>query len=640
MSAEILADKLTLSGSKVECVENIGGEPVIDIEVTTNRPDCLSIMGLAHEVSAITGKKVSIPPVYKTSEKPLKDKVSRVKIFVQDKKACSRYTARILENVSIKPSPIEVQKFMSYMGARAVSNAVDATNYVLFECGQPLHAFDLDKIKGSEIIVRFANKGEKFLGIDGLEYTLDDKTLVIADAERVIAIAGVMGGKLTEVTHETKNILLESACFDLALVRQAAKKYKLSTESSYRFERGVNPELVSKASKRAAELILEWAGGVDTFGLLDKNFSSHKKEPDVTLRLDRMEMLLGMKISASRTTQILKSLSLTVKASGKDKLKVSRTPARRDLAQEADLIEEVLRIEGFDKIPVKLPQSRHGLDDLRNCKALRTRELKKWMAALGFQEIMSYSLLSEKALQNTNISLESCHKVANAVSAEQAYFRPSLLPGMLQAILFNASRKAHSLKLFEIGNVYENGQEKTVLSFALYGMWEENWRRKSEASLYEAKGVLENILNYLGSANANFSIESVHPGILKKWDIAHPVYFVTVTLDDILKAKKITSRVVPVPKYPTVKRDIAAILESSYSVQDLSEAMKQAASPYLTSVTLFDEFVGKNIPQGKRSLAFSLQYQKQDGTFTDPEIQKLQDQVGLILKEKFKAEFR
>ncbi len=639
IKADDLADKLTLSGSKVECVENIGGEPVIDIEVTTNRPDCLSILGLAYEVSAITGKKVIAPAAYRGAGKISKNKTDKIAISIQDKKACPRYTARIIENISVKSSPIEVQKFMSYMGARAVSNIVDATNYVLFECGQPLHAFDLDKIKGTQIIIRLSKNGEKFQGIDGIEYTLDDKTLVIADAERTIAIAGVMGGKLTEVTHDTKNILLESAYFDLALVRQAAKKYKITTESSYRFERGVNPAFVSLASQRAADLIIEWGGGSDT-GLIDKNHMPSEKKLDITLRLDRMESLLGVKISGSRASQILKSLSLTVKPVGKDKLKVSRTSSRRDLAQEADLIEEVLRIDGFDKIPVKLPQSRHGLVDLRNRKALRTRELKKWMAALGFQEIMSYSLLSEKVLQNTSISADSCHKVANAVSAEQAFFRPSLMPGLLQSILFNASRKATGLRLFEIGNVYEKDQERTVLSFALYGMWEENWRRKNEASLYEAKGVLENVLEYIGESSAAAKIESVPQQVLKKWDISHPVYFCELTLDTILKDKPKTTRIKPVPKYPSVKRDIAVVLESSHTVQDLTDAMQQAAAPHLRSVTLFDEFMGKGIPQGKRSLAFSLNYQKDDGTFTDPEIQKLQDQVGEVLKSRFHAEFR
>jgi phenylalanyl-tRNA synthetase beta chain len=640
MTAEHLADKLTLSGSKVESLENIGGEPVIDIEVTTNRPDCLSILGLAYEVSAITGKKVIVPAAYRGAGKTLKNKTAKISISIQDKKACSRYTARIIENVSVKASPIEVQKFMSYMGTRAVSNVVDATNYVLFECGQPLHAFDLDKIRGGQIIVRFSKNGEKFQGIDGIEYALDDKTLVIADQERPIAIAGVMGGKLTEVTHDTKNILLESAYFDLALVRQAAKKYKITTESSYRFERGVDPTFLSRASQRAADLMIEWGGGTDVSGLIDKNFMATEKRSDITLRLDRMEALLGVKIPASRASQILKSLSLTVKPVGKDKLKVSRTSSRRDLAQEADLIEEVLRIDGFDKIPVKLPQSRHGLVDLRNRKALRTRELKKWMAALGFQEIMSYSLLSEKVLQNTSIAPENCHKVANAVSAEQAFFRPSLMPGLLQAILFNASRKATGLRLFEIGNVYEKNQERTVLSFVLYGMWEENWRRKSEASLYEAKGVAENVLEYLGETAPDIKIESISSQILKKWDIGHPVYYCELTLDTILKDKAKVTKIRPVPKYPSVKRDIAVVLESSHTVRDLMDAMQQAAAPHLRSVTLFDEFMGKGIPQGKRSLAFSLNYQKDDGTFTDPEIQKLQDQVGEVLKGRFHAEFR
>ncbi|HXV18603.1 MAG TPA: phenylalanine--tRNA ligase subunit beta, partial [Candidatus Omnitrophota bacterium] len=339
MATDKLAEALTMSGSKVEGVDNKLGEPIIEIEVTTNRPDCLSLLGLANEVAALSGKIVKTPQAYKDLA-PAKKNARTVDITIEDKRGCPRYTARVIEGVRVAPAPEKIRKVLELMGTRPISNVVDATNFVLFECGQPLHAFDIDKLRGGRIVVRRSKKGEKFLGIDGVEYTLDDETLVIADASGPVAIAGVMGGKLTEVTDETKNILLESAFFDPAAVRRAGKKYKLTTESSYRFERRVNPDNVPYASQRAAELIMEWAGGRDTSALIDKDHQEKGAAGKVALRLDRMEKILGMKVPQTRVSQIFRSLSLETHPAG-HKVVLDRTGFRDDLKIEEDLIEEV-----------------------------------------------------------------------------------------------------------------------------------------------------------------------------------------------------------------------------------------------------------------------------------------------------------
>lgn len=663
---ERLAEKLTMSGTKVERVEKNGGDSVLDLEITTNRPDCLGLLGLAREVSALTGRKVKFPkvPAGKPSGRS-KDKRSFV-VELDDRKGCPRYTARLLEGVTVKPSPENTARCLRLMGSRPVSNAVDATNFVLFETGQPLHAFDFDKIKGGVVIVRRSRKGEKFLALDGNEYTLDEKTLVIADAERVIAIAGVIGGKLTEVDSGTKNILLESAYFDPTLVRHASKKYKISTDSSYRFERGVTPEGVLLASRRCTDLILSWAGGKAT-GFAAKGPLSKTGTKRVVLRSARVESLLGVRVGPKKIAGILSALGFGARASGADKVLVTVPSFRRDVTQEADLIEEIVRIEGFDRMPVALPVTRHTQRSPRDEKAVGVLELKEYLAAIGFNEIVTYSLLSRKAIEDSCLFPETdpgggklIRKIANAVSAEQEYFRPSLLPGMANAVAYNLHRKAGSIKFFEVGNVAQGDAERTMLFLAISGDFEENWRRKSEASFFDLKGVVENLLGHCGveelrfeeqpsgavSVSADGRVLGVLSGfsslVLKHWDIPREVFYAELVLDGLFApaGRKKRVQVRPVPKFPSVKRDIAFVVDEKIPVMELEVLMKRIAAPYLNEVFLFDQYIGATIAPGKRSLAFSLAYQKEDGTFTDEEIQDIHRRLGKALQDQYQAEIR
>ncbi len=661
VTPEKMAELFTMSGTAVGRVEKKDGEAVLDIEVTTNRPDCLSVLGLAAEAAALTDAKVKRPTVYHSKESAKKSHLA-FQIRLEDKNGCPFYTARLLRGASIQASPAEVQKFLSLAGARPINNAVDATNFVLLESGQPLHAFDLDKIKGAVVVIRAARKGEKFLGLDGVEYTLDAGTLVIADSEKPIAIAGVIGGKLTEVTPQTKNILLESAYFDPVRVRQASKRYKISTESSYRFERGVDPETVATASRRTAELMKDWTGAKDESGLVMAGRFETAKKSDIVLRESRVEKLLGYSIPQKRMLQILKQLGFSVHAAGKGRLRVECLHSRRDVTQEADLIEEILRIEGFENIGSTLPTTRYAENGVDAESAERLQALQRFVASLGFDEIVSYSLFSEKSVKDTGLDPLGCHRIVNALSAEQQFFRPSLLPGMLQSIAFNAHRKASALKFFEIGNRYAGAKEEMVLSIAIYGEFENHWRRKTESSFHDLKGVLENVFDFLGvkeiqwkSARAPWSdatadmilagkslgqCGSVLGSVLSRWDIPKTVFYAELSLDAPLKKGKQTFRVRTVPKYPSVRRDVAFIIDENIAMQDLADLMKQSGSPFLQEVTLFDEYKGKNIVSGKRSLAFSLAYQKDTGTFTDQEIEGLQKRVGDSLKNRYSVEFR
>ncbi|MBI3252420.1 MAG: phenylalanine--tRNA ligase subunit beta [Candidatus Omnitrophica bacterium] len=647
VSPEKLAELLTMSGTAVERIERKGRDAVLEIEVTTNRPDCLSILGLAREVSALTGKKTEISRQKSEVRKKSKNHFHfSIKIDIQDKKGCPLYTARVIGNVSIKPSPASIRKNLGLMDSRPVNNAVDATNFVLFETGQPLHAFDLDKIKGNTIVVRRSEKGEKFLAIDGAEVTLGAGTLVIADLERVIAIAGVMGGKWTEVTAETKNILLESAYFDPVLVRQSSRAYKIFTESSHRFERGVDIESVAVASARAGKLIESLAGGTER-EFAQKNFSPKVRSSQIRLRAKRVEKVLGHSVPTARAKAILGRLGFSVKTSGADVL-VSSKNSRRDVTEEADLIEEILRIEGFEKVRPTTPPTRHTEKNIEDQKARRIFELKKYLAACGFYEIVTTSLLPARSITQAGLSLASASKIKNPASAEQEILRSSLLAGMLQTIAFNVHRKAASLKLFELGNCYGGEKEATRLAIALHGNWAENWRRKSKVSFYDLKGVVGNVWDHLGIESAHWPaliegrLVKIESKVTNAFDIQGDVYYFETPLDDILADASIKKkpRVETPRKFPSVRRDLAFVVDEKVSVGSLGKLMREAGHPALREATLFDEYTGKNIPSGRRSLAFSLAYQKETGTFTESEIADLQRRVGEALKSHFGVEFR
>lgn len=655
VSPEKIAELLTMSGTAVERVEKHGSDSVIEVEITTNRPDCLSLVGIARELGAITGKKVTDPLA-----KLPKTATAKVDVRVEDKKGCPMYTAALLRDVAVRGTPENERRWLELSGVRSISSVVDATNFALLETGQPLHAFDYDKLAGGRIEVRRAKKGEKFLGLDGVEYTLDPETLVIADAEKPVALAGIIGGKLTEVTASTKNVLLESALFDARLVRKTSKKYKISTESSYRFERGVNPETVSAASRRAAALILAWGGRGTATTPFEKKFFTKTPSPRIRANVSKLNSLLGLQVTPARVKSIFKSLGFVVAGSG-TVLTVTPGPGRRDVRLEADLAEEVLRVEGFDKVPVAIPPTQHG-QDVRDRNAARTIELKKFLAAAGLNEVVTYSLLSEKALLDSGFHPASASRIANAVSAEQQFLRPSLLPGMLGAAIFNVHRKAVSLKLFEIGRCYRNGSEEAVLGILFYGNAEDHWRRRGEMSIYELKGAAERVLaelrvhafEWVEEPNALFdqavslvirgqkigSLGKVSTAAQTKWDLPRELFFAEFSLEALLlHASATVGRLTPVPKFPSVRRDVALVVDEKTPVAELVRVMREAACPHLRDVALFDEYKGKNIASGKRSLAFSLAYQKDTGTFTDDEIQVLQAKVGEALR-RAGAEFR
>ena len=468
LPADELARVLTMAGLAVESVERIALDHILELEVTANRPDWLSYIGVAREIAALTGKKLKIP-VAAESRKP-KAKIG-IRIKVEDKKLCPRYTASIIRNVKVGESPAWLKARIEAMGLRPVNNIVDITNFCLFETGEPMHAFDLDKIMGGEVIIRRARSQEKITTIDNVNRLLDNSILVIADTMKPIAIAGLMGGLNTEVTFATKNILLEAAYFDPISIRRASRSLGVSTESSYRFERKVDIENIVRFSDRACGLICEMTGGISG-GLVD---IGDKKMPRgvVDLKYSRLNKLLGVEIAPARAKKILNSLDLKTKSSSKDGIKLEPPSFRYDLNDEIDLVEEVSRVYGYDNIPATIPNIVEQPKRLPPDMVI-AKKISSALTGLGCDEAITYSLISKRDLEMACVAADNVVEIKNPLTSEQEVMRPTLLIGMLKSVLWNINRKTKDLKLFELGNIYlkEPGDkfvEKRLLSIGVAG---------------------------------------------------------------------------------------------------------------------------------------------------------------------------
>jgi phenylalanyl-tRNA synthetase beta chain len=664
LKGEKLAELFTMTGTMIEGVEHVEGSDVLHAEITTNRPDCLSVLGLASELAALTQKKVRKPRIpripYKVSSRLALD------VKVQDARACSAYTYRVLDGVRIAPAPAVIAKPLEWMGNKGVNNVVDITNYVMFESGQPLHAFDYDKIEGNQIVVRRARRGEKMTGINGVEYALDERILVIADAKKPIAIAGVMGGKATEITPSTQRVVLESARFDPVLVRRAARFLKIATDSSYRFERAIEPGWVAWASDRAASLMVQHAKAFaaspfQAFGVLKP-----KVHPSVKVFKKTLDRVMGRDYSMLEAARILGSLGLKVRKVSPRYVKVAYAPHRTDIRQECDLVEEIVRVDGFDKIPTTLPATRYTSAERRESPYHEVRALKSHLVSQGLWETVTFSMVSQEDLNRLRYPKnEAVLKISNPLSQEQEVLRPTAIVGLLGAIRHNLNRKEKDLAFFEVSHRFYQAREEDVLTIAVTGDAARGWSGRQAADFFFLKGIVENLFKAADRRMPEWKTASVWPDmltgtltldaptefqmgfagavsedVLKAWDIAQPVYVAEIILEDLLKLPRVSRRFTELPKFPSVRRDIAVLIARSVPVAEIQKTVQTAAGERLTRVELFDLYEGKNIPKDKRSLAFSLQYQKPDGTFTDDEIAGLQAAVVESLKNTYGAELR
>ncbi len=666
-------ESLTMIGLEVTSSQTIEKDCIVDIEITPNRSDCLSILGVARELRAATDKSLKTPQSIKKYYMKKAPAQGSAKIEILDKKGCLRYVGCIIKNVKVAPSPKWLIERLNAMGVRSVNNIVDITNYALFETGQPLHAFDLDKLEGNKIIVRKAKAGENIITIDGIRRELDPTMLVIADKERPVAIAGIMGGKDTEITEGTKNILLESAYFDPVMVRRAQQKLLLASESSYRFERGVDFAMILSGSARAQELIKEIAGGRLKGTVTDKG-GKKLKEEEIALNLDEIPRVLGIDIDSRKIIELFKRLDFTVVKKSKDKMLVRIPYYRKDLEREIDLIEEIARVYGYDKIPAKVPSftvQKTYLEEKKDQLSLE-KESKRILYSLGMDEIVTYALTSRHAIERVGMSFDNVVQLANPLSSNQEVMRPSLLPEMLQALGWNLNRKNPLLQLFEIDKIYLKQEkkdeilEKTNLCLGLCGVTSGNWKEKPrEMDFFDLKGIMVLFLKELGIKNYtiekakesfvfkdNMSINikidgnilgilgEVKPDVAKRFNIKQRVYVAEVSMEDLLKYANLKKKFIALTRYPSMKRDISMLVDDSISASDILGVIEKNGNDLVKAIDVFDLYKGQQIEQGKKSLAYSVEYRSDEKTLKDEEVTEIHKNIQKALVDKLGAQIR
>lgn len=661
---QALADKLTMAGLEVTSLEEKEGDVVFEIEVTANRPDWLSVIGIAREVAAITGVKRSQEHKVTRAQGHKNTRSQGFAIEIQDKKDCPLYIARIIKEVKVGPSPDWMKKRLELVGCRSVNNIVDTTNYILFTFGEPLHAFDLDKLSGGMIIVRRGKKEEKITTIDGEQKMLGPEILVIADKDKPAAIAGIMGGKDTEVKEATKNILLEAAVFNPVLIRRGRRSLGLASESAYRFERGIDPGVVEQASQVAAGLIEELAGGSC---VLAKSLGAAQKKKR-TLYLERkvVEKNLGVSISATAINKILKSLDFKAGIKAKDKLQVEIPLHRGDVNSDVDLIEEIARIYGYDKIPASIPKIRPYVS------AYGVRELvcvvKNILTGLGLNEVITYSLIDRGLIKGLPLADDSTIiEILNPLSKEQEVLRPTVIPGLLKSVAFNLNQKEDYINLFEVAKVFRlaSGQAKEELSLGIALCGTESFLAqqgliKNEVGLLHLKGVFEALFARLGIQDYEFSRAAASGAILiyvhkekigwisalggydlDKFDIKNKiVYAAEVSLEKLFSYVDLKKKLQPLPKYPGIVRDISFILKEDIPVKDILDALKEKGGLLLRDIKIVDYYKGRQIPAGFRGLTVSCLYRSDERTLTESEINPAHTLICNVLAERFGAKIR
>lgn len=677
VSPEKLAEMLTMAGLSVDSIEKKGDDYILEVEITSNRPDWLSYIGVAREVAAITGGKLKVPSIVlrnsyiekqkKKNKKRTTNNEQRTTVKIEDAKLCPRYTARIIRNVKVGESPEWLKKKIEAIGLRSINNIVDITNFCLFEAGEPMHAFDLDNIKGNAVIIRRASKGEKIVVIDGTERLLEDPMLVIADPSGPMAIAGVMGGIKTEVGLATKNILLEAAYFDPISIRRTSRKLALSSDSSYRFERKVDMDNIKYASDRATQLILETAGG-NAGDFIDIG-SVKKEKVNIGLDSNRLNKILGVDMAPAKIKSILSSLGLKPKPQAKGILKFEIPNFRQDLVNEIDLVEEVARIYGYDNIPETLPSVLEKGPRLP-AGVITDNIIRETLKGLGLSQIITYSLLSRKALSLCNIEDKDAIVIKNPLSAEQEIMRLSSIPGMLGAIRYNMNRKNNDLKLFELGKVYfkegaSSFKERRNLTIGITGEMHDRWiGHTRKMTLFDLKGMIETLLSALGigeslvretkndtfSSSACASIEvkgepigimgQIASGVLKNFDIKDKVYILEIDYEKILNLAKLEKHFKEPVRYPSVLRDISMVIDNSVSNNNIISSITESAGPLLKKVQLIDRYHGGQIPEGKTSLTYRLEYQDINKTLEDKDVQEVHSRVVRALENDLGAKPR
>ncbi len=660
----LILDQVSKPGEPVEQLLGYG-DRVIVLELTPDRPDCLSMIGVAHEIAALTGKEVTMPRLSPPETGP--DLEESFKVAIANSELCPRYTARAVEEVKVGRSPLWMQIRLLKAGIRPINNIVDITNYVMWEFGQPLHAFDLELLGSDEILVRRAGEGEKVITLDGVERKLTPEALVITDGSRPVALAGVMGGEETEINEATRKVLIEAASFNPTNIRRTARRYNLPSEASQRFEKGVNPEAVTWSQDRAALLMHELAGGRVLRGIVDRN-EAPSRECRIAIDPEKINRVLGLDLEKELVIKILTRLGFFVQETNRESLDIAVPLRRGDVRIEEDIIEEVARLYGYDKIPLTLPRG-ELLGTVKSYEEKVHDLVRAVITACGYHECITHSFINPANLARFRFPEDDPRMrpipVRNPFSEEQAVMRTTLLPGLLKTVQHNYSHRELDQMIFEMGAVFEANtlpledlpEERMKLGLAVTGQIPEpNWFDPSrEADFFAIKGALETLFKRLQVEGVSFiphampfshparcaliTIKGVdlgylgqlHPDIIEAWEIEQPVTVCEIDLPLLCDMATLVPRVTPLPRFPAAKRDLAIVVPGEIPAEKLEMTIRDAGGELVNQVRLFDLYEGKQIPEGKKSLAYSITFRREEGTLTEAEINRAQAKIEQAL---------
>jgi phenylalanyl-tRNA synthetase beta chain len=654
-----LQARLTMLGLGVTSSVAVGNDRVLDLEVTTNRPDCLSHLGVARELAAALGSPLR-PLAFKVSE--TNEQASEaVAIEIADPSGCARYCGRVIENVRVAPSPDWLARRLQAVGVRAINNIADVTNYVLMELGHPLHAFDLERLHGRKIIVRRAKSNEKLRTLDGVDRTLVAEDLAIADAGRAVALAGVMGGEDSEISASTRSVMLESAWFEPVGVRRTAKRHSLHTEASHRFERGADIEMARLAIDRAAAMMVELAGGQVLEGVVDV-YPRRRERPAISLRPTEIRRILGADVAGNEVSRILSSLGFAVERHSDGSWSVTAPSYRVDISREIDLIEEIARLCGYDQLPARVrPAPLSPERDLRRQKELA---LSAPLTGLGYRETILPSMVDPE--ENARFTNEEPVRLLNPLNQEASGMRSTPVPGMLRAVRWNLDRGQDDVRLFEFGKVYTTSTrtdeglpaERRVLTLGASGAARPPRvdEKARSVDFFDLKGDLEVLFALFDLASMHFatSASSYHEAglggryVAERGDLAHfgqighevareyklrqPVYIAEIDLDKLLAypLRRITFR--PFSKFPAVQRDLSLVIPAAISYRQIEEMLEGLRIEELLEFRAADRFEGGALPPGNYSLLLRINLQSPERTLTSQEADAMGQRVLDALK--------
>jgi len=648
-------------------------DTLLEIGLTPNRADCLSVLGVAREIAAKLVKKINNKIEVPTEDDRAVGSV--ISVTVDDRELCPRYAARYISGCTIAPSPDWLVKRLAAIGVRSINNVVDVTNLVMMELGQPLHAFDCDQLAGRRIVVRRAVDGEQFTTLDNQQRLLKSDDLVICDGERPVALAGIMGGLNSEISDLTVNVLLESAWFKPSAIRSTSKRLGLHTESSHRFERGVDIGGVTRAIDRAAVLIANLSGGSVAKGILDV-YPEPVKPVIVSFRPEKANALIGIKLKRAEIINILNCLDFKVDEIDADTLQVTVPSYRIDIEREIDLIEEIARLNGFDKIPTTMPVAA-VISDRRTIQQSLERTVRDLMVTHGMNEVINFSFTTPDAADKLLLAADDVRrtaiKLANPLIVEHSVMRTSLLPGLLETAARNINYRSLDLSIFEMRRVYlptvdgEMPYEPVFVVGAFSGTRErEGWfRTSSPVDFYDVKGVLENLFESLNIGAVKWVAESpetfyhpgksctlfvgrerigslgeIHPAVLENFTLDKPVYCFELDFEKIVKYSRLKRNIVVPSRFPDSTRDIAILAEDNVSADSIIECVKLLKSAEIELVEVFDVYQGQGIPDDHKSIAIRIRYRSYERTLTDDVIGAIHDKVKDNLVNKLKVSIR